>query len=521
MANIGAILWRLCVQRRFRAALLCCCLFSGCHSIPLGVLLAPPAALDDPPPRATFGEPAIAQLVPVLETPTATNDDAAVVQVAALETGPASVAGQRIDLATALRLAGAENPTIALAEEAVRARLAERMQARALLFPNLDLGSNLRLHRGNFLSGGGTVLDVNTQSLYYGFGAGAMGSRTPLVPGLNLVTHLGDAYYAPQAAQAKVVQGRFDATSTHLYILMEVGVRYLALVEAEARLTAYQQSLQEFAEIERLTTNFDKAGAGRKSDAERARAEAMLVRADVEGMQEAIGVAAAELARLLDADPVLSLRAADPVPPILELVDRSLSLPRLLEEALANHPEIVARSADVNYQEIRVRQERVRPFLPTIAIGFSAGDFGGGNESSVPRLQKFAGRTDFDVAAVWSLQNLGLGNRALQNVARAGVEAAYAERARTIDRIRTEVAEAYALTEARRQEMELARRRIDLAQRAYTQDLTRIRNMQGLPLEVLESADQLKTARQDLVHAMIGYSQAQLRLFAALGNAPR
>jgi outer membrane protein TolC len=95
------------------------------------------------------------------------------------------------------------------------------------------------------------------------------------------------------------------------------------------------------------------------------------------------------------------------------------------------------------------------------------------------------------------------------------------ERARTIDRIRAEVAEAHALAAARRQEMELARKRIDLAQRAYTQDLARIRNREGLPLEVLQSANQLKDARQDLVRSMIGYSQAQLRLFAALGNAPR
>ena len=185
------------------------------------------------------------------------------------EAPPVPAVGQRIDLAAALRLAGAENPTIALAEEAVRARLAERMQARALLFPTLEVGSNLRLHRGNLLSANGTVIDVNTQSLDYGFGAGAIGARSPVVPGLNLVSHLGDAYYAPQAAEEKFVQSRFDASSTHLYILMDVGVRYLALVDAEARLAAYQQSLKEIGEIERLTKNFAKTGVGRESDAER------------------------------------------------------------------------------------------------------------------------------------------------------------------------------------------------------------------------------------------------------------
>src|SRR5262245_30684387 len=42
-----------------------------------------------------------------------------------------------LNLETALGLACIENPTIALAEEAVRASMAEQLQARALLFPTL------------------------------------------------------------------------------------------------------------------------------------------------------------------------------------------------------------------------------------------------------------------------------------------------------------------------------------------------------------------------------------------------
>ena len=45
---------------------------------------------------------------------------------------------------------------------------------------------------------------------------------------------------------------------------------------------------------------------------------------------------------------------------------------------LAQRPEIAARGADVVLYETRLRQERVRPLVPTLAVGFSAGDFGGG-----------------------------------------------------------------------------------------------------------------------------------------------
>jgi outer membrane protein TolC len=370
------------------------------------------------------------------------------------------------------------------------------------------------------LSGRGVVTDVNTQSLYWGFGADTKGGGTVAVPGLRLVSHVADAVYAPQAAQQKVVQSRADATTTRHYLLLEVGVRYLALVEAQASLAAYGQSLKEFAEIGRLTANFKKAGQGREADAERARTEMLLLSADAERAREAIGVAAAELTRLLDLDPGGPVRAADVTPPILEMVEPSLSLNALLETAMARHPEIVARGADLAYFEIRLRQERARPWLPVVAVGFSAGEFGGSGPTTTSRLGTFAPRTDFDVALIWSLQNLGVGNRAVQNVARSGVESAQIDLARLLDRIRREVVEAHALSDARRQKMDSARKRVEISLSAFQQELMRAKNLLARPIELLLSANQLADARQDLVRAMIGYSQAQLQLYTALGNAP-
>jgi outer membrane protein TolC len=510
---------------RAPALLLLCLALAGCHSVPLGSLIADLSEAETAHVRATFGQPTTApeanpSAVPIV-------DPSSVRQVSVQgktpdtqQPKPAPNAEQPIDLATALRLAGVENPTIALAEEAVRARLAERMLARALLFPTLDVGMNYRLHHGNYLTARGVVTDINIQSFYGGFGADAKGSGTVAVPGLRLVGHLADALYAPQAAQQKVVQSRFDATATRNVVLLEVGVRYLALVEAQASLAAHRQSLQEFEEIERLTANFAEAKQGRESDAQRARSETLLLRAEAQRTSEDLGVAAAELARLLALDPAITLRGVDVVPPVLEVVDKNYSVQQLFDQALAYHPEIVARSADVAFQEIRWRQERMRPWLPVIAVGFSAGEFGGSGPDTKSRLGNFVPRTDFDVIAVWSLQNLGAGNRAIQNIARSELELAQIERARVIDRIHRDIVEAHTLTQTRRQEMELARRRVVTSQRAFAQDLTRARNLKALPIEVLSSARQLAAARQDLVRAMIGYSQTQLQLYAALGNPP-
>ncbi len=217
-------------------------------------------------------------------------------------------AEQFIDLPAALRIAGMDNPTIAFADEVVRARLADQLQARALLFPTLEVGGNYRDHLGAVQTSKGSIINVNEQSLFYGFGANVVGGGTAIDPGLRLVVHLGDAYYAPQAAQEKVTQSRFDALATRDYTLLDVGVRYLALVEAHARYLAYQQSLKDVGEVARLTADFAKTGQGRESDAQRARSEVLLLQAAAERTQEEIGVAVAELARLLDVDPSSALR---------------------------------------------------------------------------------------------------------------------------------------------------------------------------------------------------------------------
>jgi outer membrane protein TolC len=192
----------------------------------------------------------------------------------------------------------------------------------------------------------------------------------------------------------------------------------------------------------------------------------------------------------------------------------------MIQQALARRPEIAARSADVALYETRLRQERIRPLVPTLAVGFSAGDFGGGSDQVGYRFSHFGSRADFDVLAFWTVQNLGFGNRALQNKVRAEIGQAEAERARTIDRVRREVAEALGQTAARRRQIDIAEKRAATAQQAFRNDLTRAKNLEGLLIEVLDSFNLLTTARQDLVSAMVGFNQAQFNLYAAIGNLP-
>jgi outer membrane protein TolC len=433
---------------------------------------------------------------------------------------PPPVAVDGIDLETALEQAGAENPTIGLAQESVRSSLAERLQARALLLPSLDAGISYNLHRGRLQSAQGPVLDVKRQSLYGGAGAAAVGAGTVGFPGVHLFADLGDAVFEPRVAQERVTETRSDATATQNMILLETTTRYLALVEAEAHVQAIRQSEADFKKAADLTANFAHTGQGRQADADRAAGDSLLLHHAEQQAEEEEVVASAELARLLNRDPSVLLRTPGGLVPMIPLVDPRLDLESLVQIALDNRPETAARSADVALNEERLREERFRPLLPVISVGYSAGRFGGGSDTTDPRFGDFNGRSGFDAFAFWSLENLGVGNWARQRRRRAEVGEAQSERLRTIDAIRREVTDAYADSVARLRDVDTARRRATLAQRAFEADLKRARNLQALPIEVLNSLQLLDAARQDLIHAMIGYDAAQFQLFVALGRPP-
>jgi outer membrane protein TolC len=435
---------------------------------------------------------------------------------------PPPVSDLPIDLATALTLAGVDNPTIALAEEAVRAGEAEQLEARALLLPTLSAGASFDWHDGTLQSSQGIIRNVERQSVYFGAGASAVGAGTVTVPGVRLVSHLADALYAPRIARDRLTARQFDAVAVRNAILLDVATSYLALVGAEEQLRAVRESEREFNEVARLTADFAEQGVRRQGDADRAASEAHLFHAEEERAQEEVAVAAAELSRLLHLDPSARLHGDGAPVPLLQLVDPQASLEQLVATAAANRPEIGAREAELAARRAALRQEQVRPFLPLLFVGYSAGGFGGEGADTVSRLSHPSARADFDVFAVWSLQNFGLGNVATQRERRAVLDAGAAERDRVLDQVRREVAEAYAAAAAARRDLDVARRQLHTAKEGYGLDRDRVRTAPrlGRPIELLNSATLLAAGRQEYVRALIAFDQAQFRLFAALGQPP-
>src|SRR5262249_24469431 len=73
---------------------------------------------------------------------------------------------QPIDLASALQLAGVQNPEILLARERVVEAVALRQLAAAQILPNINVGTNFDNHNGPLQRSTGAIQKVNRGSLY-------------------------------------------------------------------------------------------------------------------------------------------------------------------------------------------------------------------------------------------------------------------------------------------------------------------------------------------------------------------
>lgn len=427
---------------------------------------------------------------------------------------------ETIDLGSALALAGVDNPTINIAREAVEIAVAEQLRARALWLPDLRVGGNLHVHRGALQASPGQIRNVDSQSFYFGFGARTLAAESVAFPGVRIFFQVGDAIYEPLAARQRIAARTADQQATRNLILLDVAIKYLELLEAEGNLEITTGAADRINEVIRVTREYAKAGQGRIGDSYRAETRGLFLESERLLAIEQLMAASAQLSQLLNLDPSTTLRSPKGnIQPII-LVDSSLGVDALMAQALTRRPELVARSSDIVEGQIHVRQERRRPLLPTVAVGFSAGQFGGGSNLVASSMGNFNGRVDSDVLVYWTLQNFGFGNLARARQADAIVGQRIADRSRTLNMVRREVSEALADVLSAEQRINVAKTQLNIAVEGYDLEIARIRQGEALPIVVLDSYNQLLESQQELLRAIVQFNQAQFRLFVAIGCSP-
>lgn len=418
-----------------------------------------------------------------------------------------------IDLPTALRLAEADNLQIAFAREQIAQAYAEQLQARVLWLPNLRGGMHWNHHDGPILDSNGNVLQTSRGSMYAGGGANAVGAGSPAIPGVFAFFQLTDAIFQPLAARQRSGARRSTALVTRNDTLLSVSLAYLELLRAAQDIEIALEIYQKTSDLSAVTDAYARSGQGLQSDADRMHVELSLRQNDIVRAQEAFAVASARLAQLLTLEPCLQLEPIDPAVVPLCLVPPG-DCCALVAQAQANRPEVAMNRFLVGEAVQRARREQYAPLLPNFWIGASNGAFGGGPNNA---LADFDNRFDFDANMYWEMRNFGYGEVAARQTTRSRVRQAEIQNAATRVLIAREVSEAYAQVQLRERQIETARRAVQSAEDSYQHNFVRIRQGQGLPIEVLQATNALQQARREYLRTVIDYNASQFTLQRALG----
>jgi outer membrane protein TolC len=438
-----------------------------------------------------------------------------------------------IDLASALQLAGVQNPEIMLARERVEEAVALRQLAAAQILPNINVGTNFDNHTGVLQRSNGQILKVDRSALYLGLGANAVGAGTVNVPGIVWDVNLSGAIFESLVRRQVVRQREFASVAVRNDILLAVAAAYLELLRAEGRRAIALQTRDEAREVARVTANYAKTGEGRQADADRAVTEFEQREADFIQAEGDILIASARLTQLLDLDPAIRLHAIDGWVVPAPIVPDPIPLGELIAIAVTERPELAERQAAIRAALLHLQGTKLLPFSPNMIVGYSTGAFGGGSnlvEEGIlqpngtilrqPRFDSFAGRQDFDAVLFWSIRNLGVGNLALVRLAQSNLRSDQLRGVEVLDRVRTEVAVAYARTHARFAQIGTSELALKASQNAFREDFARTRNAVGLPIEVLDSLRLLGRSRYSYLDAIVDYNRAQFELYVALGQPP-
>jgi outer membrane protein TolC len=423
-----------------------------------------------------------------------------------------------INLATALALANANPIDVQVAAERVRAASAQLDRATALRLPNLNLGVDYFRHDGQIQDIVGTVFTTSRSSFLLGAGPQAVIAVT-------------DAIYAPLAAKQVLRAVRADEQAVRNDTALAVAVAYFNVQQARGDVAGAVESLRR---ADDLVSRTEKLAPDLTPDVEvnRAKAEAARRRQALEAAHERWQVASADLVRLLRLQPGTLVEPAEEPALVVSLIDAAAPLDGLLAAGLTHRPELASQQAVVQAALVRVKQEKRRPYYPTVAArgvgsntpGLAGGYFGGGVNDDV---QDFGARFSLDLQAVWEVQGLGFGNRAAVRERESDNRRALLELLRVQDTVSAEIVQAHA--QLTRTANRLKAAEAGLADATATAE----KNLQGLgqtkrvgeqlilvfrPQEAVAAVAALDQAYRDYYQAVGDHNRAQFRLYRALGH---
>ena len=234
-----------------------------------------------------------------------------------------------VDLATALRLAGAQATVVSIARERAAVAASREELVASQWFPRV--GPQLGFTRIDGLVQGtdGAFVDVGKQNLLIGGGA-------------EWRVNPAATWYATLAARRRTEASTFGITAAGHDVLRAAAQGYYDLVQAHTSIQIANRTLRAARELVEVTKTQERLGVGLPIDVLRAEARMRRTEGQLAVAQRDAGVASAGLGELLMLDPATRLVPGEKSVGTVGFVDPLAPLASLYSRAQANRPDLAA-----------------------------------------------------------------------------------------------------------------------------------------------------------------------------------
>jgi outer membrane protein TolC len=430
-----------------------------------------------------------------------------------------------INLATALCLSNARPLVIAFAQNSVELAAAQLQHAKVMWLPNFNTGIDYYRHVVYDQETQGPVINVSKS--YFAAGAGA-----------TLDFGISDAIFLPLAARQELSSREFDLEAARNDALATVATTYFDVQEARGRLAGNLDAQAKAKDLQKQIKGLAGGEAGGlvpQIEVDRVLALQYDLEQEAAASRAAWQTSSARLNRVLRLSPGAVVVPIEPPQLQVTLIPPGRVVDDLIPVGLLNRPELASQKALVQATLERLRQERLRPLLPSVVLGGGSGPggaFTGGVFEGSPNDEPYVGggRFDVELGVVWTFENLGAGNRALVRERSAQQQRALLGLFDTQDRVAEEVVQAHAQLGAaalqvgeaeagvREANITLAGTRIGLRNPRGAGGLLQLINR---PQEAVAALQQLNRAYDTYFAAVNGYNRAQFQLYRAIGYPAR
>ncbi|HZZ29105.1 MAG TPA: TolC family protein [Pirellulales bacterium] len=422
-----------------------------------------------------------------------------------------------INLATAMRLSSARPLVIQAAIASEMTSYGRVQQAQVLWLPDLILGSDYQRHDGGQQRAEGEV-SINDRNQFLTGG------------GLKAIFALADAIYEPLSAKQLYRARNYDVQAAKNDALLDMTDAYFLVQQSRGVLAGDEDAVAKGRELLKTVQSLSQ-GLAAPIEVQRAQTTLAELEQRATTARQDWRINSANLTRVLRLNPAAVIVPLEPPQLQVTIVSPEKSVDELIPEGLLTRPELASQKAVVQATIARLKQERMRPLIPSLVVQGSAnpGDTLGAGfyEANVTGANPIStGRSDWDFQVVWELQNLGAGNAGLVHERMGEERQAMVELFRVQDRVAAEIVQAQAQVIAAAARIKQAEYGLASAEASFKGNLKGLSETiqvgQQLelvirPQEVTAALLQLQQAYSDYYTSINDYNRAEFRLYHALG----